>query len=114
MLGPLVVIEISVQLQPLPSHGFAVPSQNQSNGINIKASAHDDWHIQASRGRCTLQLDTHDRGASVRGMCTTQSATEDENKLAKPYKRFHSQGHEKKWSTVVASLMLAACLVVKI
>ena len=37
--------------------------------------------------------------------------------VAKPYKRFQCQGHEqktKKRTTVVASLMLLACLVVEI
>ena len=35
------------------------------------------------------------------------------NKLDKPYKRLQSQGqdHIKKWPSVVASLMLIACLV---
>ena len=38
------------------------------------------------------------------------------NKLDKPYKRIQSQGqgHVKKWPTVVASVMLIACLAAEI
>ena len=36
-----------------------------------------------------------------------------DNKMVKPY-NISSHGHVKKWLTVVASLMLVACLVVKI
>ena len=43
-------------------------------------------------------------------MLTTITTTKV-NKMAKPYKHLQSQGHVKKWPTVVASLMLIACLV---
>ena len=39
---------------------------------------------------------------------------QNQPKVVKPYTRFQSQGHVKKWHTVAASLMLVACLVVEI
>ena len=40
---------------------------------------------------------------------TTIQASKQGQKMVKPYQRLQSQGHEKNWPTVVASLMLITC-----